>query len=56
MSNRKGKQSFITRNLRNNYKAFPTQYLLKASMASNGVITGAKYSLLSRRAVWAQET
>lgn len=32
------------------------QYLLKASMASNGVITGEKNSLLSKRAVWAQET
>lgn len=32
------------------------QYLLKASMASKGVITGAKNSLLSNRAVCAQDT
>jgi hypothetical protein len=31
-------------------------YLLKANTASKGVITGAKKSLLSSRAVWAQET
>jgi len=32
------------------------QHLLKASMASKGVITGAKNSLLSKSAVCAQET
>lgn len=31
-------------------------YLPKANTASKGVITGAKKSLLSSRAVWAQET
>ena len=30
-------------------------YLLKASTASKGVMTGAKNSLLSKRAVWAQK-
>lgn len=33
-----------------------TWYLLKAIVASKGVITGARYSLLSSKAVWAQET
>ncbi|KAL3814701.1 hypothetical protein ACJIZ3_015969 [Penstemon smallii] len=37
------------------FRAF-SQYLSKASMASNGVIIGAKNSLLSNRAVCAQET
>jgi len=31
-------------------------YLLNASTASKGVMTGAKNSLLSKSAVWAQET
>lgn len=33
-----------------------TGYLLKAIVASKGVITGARYSLLSSKVVWAQET
>lgn len=38
------------------YEVYSKQYLLKASIASKGVITGARNSLLSKRAVWAQET
>lgn len=38
------------------WNIFTIQYLLKAIVASNGVITGARYALLSSRAVWGQET